>query len=74
MEDGSGDIFQGAPNLTDDIWLFGWAEAALIETITNSRFSVMPAWSEEYRATGGLKDSEVNSGLCREGGGDLKAA
>ena len=34
----------GAPNLTDPIWLYGSDEATLIETITNGRAGVMPAW------------------------------
>ncbi|GLH81043.1 Cbb3-type cytochrome c oxidase subunit FixP [Bradyrhizobium sp. SSBR45G] len=34
----------GAPNLTDKIWLYGSEEATLIETITNGRAGVMPAW------------------------------
>ncbi|MCV2863453.1 cytochrome-c oxidase, cbb3-type subunit III [Defluviimonas sp. WL0075] len=44
-EDGSGDRAQGAPNLTDAIWLYGGDAAALTETVTNARFGVMPAWS-----------------------------
>jgi len=34
----------GAPNLTDQIWLYGSDEATLIETIANGRAGVMPAW------------------------------
>ncbi|MGY3453801.1 cytochrome-c oxidase, cbb3-type subunit III [Bradyrhizobium sp. USDA 4353] len=34
----------GAPNLTDKIWLYGSDEPTLIETITNGRAGVMPAW------------------------------
>ena len=44
----------GAPNLTDAIWLYGGSAERLTETITYSRFGVMPAWSEEYRSAGGL--------------------
>jgi cytochrome c oxidase cbb3-type subunit 3 len=61
MEDGTGDMFQGAPNLTDAIWLYGGDEATLYETIYNARFGVMPAWSEDYRAAGGLSDAEINA-------------
>jgi cytochrome c oxidase cbb3-type subunit 3 len=43
-ETGLGDRELGAPNLTDAIWLYGGDEAALTETVTNSRFGVMPAW------------------------------
>jgi len=35
----------GAPNLTDRIWLYGPDEATIIETISNSRSGVMPAWA-----------------------------
>jgi cytochrome c oxidase cbb3-type subunit 3 len=34
----------GAPNLTDGIWLYGGDRDALTQTITNSRYGVMPAW------------------------------
>ncbi len=44
--DGLGDRFQGAPNLADAIWLYGGDEASLVETITNARFGVMPAWGQ----------------------------
>jgi cytochrome c oxidase cbb3-type subunit III len=42
---GKGNQELGAPNLTDKIWLYGSDEAAVIETITNGRSGVMPAWS-----------------------------
>lgn len=45
MEDGTGDRFQGAPNLTDAIWLFGGDYAALYETVYNTRYGVMPNWN-----------------------------
>jgi cytochrome c oxidase cbb3-type subunit 3 len=41
---GLGDKYQGAPNLTDAIWLYGGDRASLTETITYSRFGVMPPW------------------------------
>lgn len=44
-EAGMGDREQGAPNLTDAIWLYGGDRATLRETIVNARFGVMPAWS-----------------------------
>jgi cytochrome c oxidase cbb3-type subunit 3 len=43
-EGGKGNHELGAPNLTDKIWLYGSDEATLIETITNGRSGVMPAW------------------------------
>jgi cytochrome c oxidase cbb3-type subunit III len=46
MEDGSGDRTQGAPKLTDAIWLYGGTREAIIYTVTNARFGVMPNWNE----------------------------
>jgi len=43
-ESGKGNQELGAPNLTDKIWLYGSDEASIIETITNGRGGVMPAW------------------------------
>ena len=43
-DDGKGKIDQGAPNLTDDIWLFGASRAAITESIRTGRGSAMPAW------------------------------
>lgn len=45
MEDGSGDRAQGAPKLTDAIWLYGGDRATITETVTNARFGVMPNWN-----------------------------
>jgi cytochrome c oxidase cbb3-type subunit 3 len=41
---GKGNQELGAPNLADKIWLYGSDEATLIETISNGRSGVMPAW------------------------------
>ena len=54
-EDGTGDRDQGAPNLTDAIWLYGGDEATLMATVTNSRFGVMPAWGKR------LSTADVNA-------------
>ena len=43
---GKGNQELGAPNLTDKIWLYGSDEATLIQTITNGRSGVMPAWAD----------------------------
>jgi len=43
-DNAKGNPDMGAPNLTDKIWLYGSDEATLIETITNGRNGVMPAW------------------------------
>ena len=42
---GKGNQEVGAPNLTDKIWLYGGDEATIIETVTNGRGGVMPAWT-----------------------------
>ena len=42
--DGTGNPMLGAPNLTDDSWLYGRGESTIIETITSGRNSVMPPW------------------------------
>lgn len=36
----------GAPNLTDNTWLYGSSEAVIIETVTNGRNNKMPAFGE----------------------------
>ncbi len=54
-EDGKGLTELGAPNLADKIWLFGGDLASIVETVTNGRKGVMPAW------TGRLDDVTVKS-------------
>ncbi|MGB0660020.1 MAG: cytochrome-c oxidase, cbb3-type subunit III [Mangrovicoccus sp.] len=55
MEDGTGDREQGAPNLTDAIWLYGGDYDTLVETITYARFGVMPNWNER------LSEAQINA-------------
>jgi cytochrome c oxidase cbb3-type subunit III len=43
-ENGKGNPEVGSKDLTANIWLYGGDEATLIETITNGRGGVMPAW------------------------------
>jgi cytochrome c oxidase cbb3-type subunit 3 len=43
--DGTGDREQGAPNLTDAIWLYGGDYERLIETVSYARYGVMPNWN-----------------------------
>lgn len=50
-----GDRSIGAPNLADAIWLYGGDRASLIDSITNSRFGVMPAWGQR------LKEEDVRA-------------
>ena len=44
--DGAGNQALGAPNLTDELWLYGGDKDTLVETITYSRAGMMPAFSE----------------------------
>ena len=44
-DNAKGNIEQGAPDLTDKIWLYGSDEQTIVETITNGRAGVMPAWT-----------------------------
>ncbi len=41
-EDGTGDRTQGAPNLTDAIWLYGGDYETLHETVYTARYGIMP--------------------------------
>ncbi len=51
--DGKGNVALGAPNLTDDIWLHGWGEAAITAMINNGKTNEMPA------QTGKLTDAQI---------------
>lgn len=44
-EEGYGETSLGAPNLVDAIWLYGGDYDSLVETVTYSRYGVMPPWS-----------------------------
>lgn len=41
--EGKGNTAVGAPNLTDDVWLFGSSQASIVETILKGRENIMPA-------------------------------
>lgn len=43
-DDGLGNPELGAPNLADAIWLYGGDTDTLMETVTYSRYGVMPPW------------------------------
>lgn len=49
-EDGKGMREFGAPDLTDGEWLYGGDKATIVETISNSRFGVMPTWGARLDA------------------------
>lgn len=67
MENGMGDREQGAPNLTDAIWLYGGDYDTLMDTVNYSRYGVMPPWTER------LTEAEiraVSSYVHQLGGGE----
>ena len=41
--EGKGNKALGAPNLTDDVWLYGSSEATIVHSILNGRNNRMPA-------------------------------
>lgn len=59
LEDGTGDRMQGAPDLTDAVWLYnvnGQADAATIRRIIHDGpFGVMPAWANR------LSESDIRA-------------
>jgi cytochrome c oxidase cbb3-type subunit 3 len=52
--DGKGMHALGAPNLTDDIWLHGWGEEAIVKAINEGFNNHMPGQSAL------LKDEQIN--------------
>lgn len=47
MPDGKGMQALGAPNLTDNVWLYGGSEATIMESISKGRNGQMPAQAEK---------------------------
>jgi cytochrome c oxidase cbb3-type subunit III len=45
--DGKGNPLLGAPNLTDDVWLYGADAGTIRQTIVAGRNGQMPAWNEK---------------------------
>lgn len=45
--DGKGNQAMGAPNLTDDVWLHGWGEQAIMNIVNNGKHNEMPAQKEK---------------------------
>ncbi len=43
---GEGNPMLGAPNLSDDAWLYGGSRGVIAESIKNGRSGQMPAWKE----------------------------
>lgn len=48
--DGKGNQVIGAPNLTDDIWLYGQSDRAIREAIEQGRNGLMPAHKDRFTA------------------------
>ena len=48
--DGQGNHALGAPNLTDDIWLHGFGENAIVAMINNGKVNQMPAQADRLNA------------------------
>ena len=46
--DGTGNKIFGAPNLTDDTWLYGGSDEKVRETIVNGRNGIMPAHGDLF--------------------------
>ncbi|WP_291844631.1 cytochrome-c oxidase, cbb3-type subunit III [Maricaulis sp.] len=46
MADGRGDRLQGAPNLTDQDWLYGGTREQVMAIIHRGPYGVMPAWED----------------------------
>ncbi len=67
--DGKGNPALGAPNLTDDVWLHGWGENAIIRMINEGKVNQMPAQA------GKLTDAQIHVlssyvwGLSNKGAG-----
>ncbi|QNP48314.1 cytochrome-c oxidase, cbb3-type subunit III [Diaphorobacter aerolatus] len=51
--DGKGNQALGAPNLTDDVWLHGYGEEAIVNMVTKGKMNEMPA------QTGKLTDDQI---------------
>jgi cytochrome c oxidase cbb3-type subunit 3 len=49
-DDGKGNRELGAPNLTDQIWLYGSDKATIMEGVTKGRGGIMPNWGDRLDA------------------------
>lgn len=53
-QDGKGNPALGAPNLTDNVWLYGGSLGAIKESLVKGRNGIMPAFNEQ------LNESEIH--------------
>jgi cytochrome c oxidase cbb3-type subunit 3 len=52
--DGKGNAAMGAPNLTDDVWLHGYGEQAIISIVNTGKTNTMPAQQDK------LTDAQIH--------------
>ena len=70
--DGKGNQALGAPNLTDDVWLHGYGEAAIIAMVNGGKVNQMPAQADKLtEAQIGVLASYV-WGMSNKGGAPAK--
>jgi cytochrome c oxidase cbb3-type subunit 3 len=46
--EGKGNPAMGTPNLTDNVWLHGWGEEAIVAMVTKGKTNVMPAHGARF--------------------------
>ena len=61
--DGKGNQSLGAPNLTDEVWLYGSSEATIVQTILEGRQNRMPA-HEDVLTPDQIKILTAGCGAC----------
>ena len=85
---GEGNRALGAPKLNDAIWLYGGTRADIVESVTNSRYGVMPSWKDRLdpvtvkmlaayvHSLGGGEDAvvEIDTDEADEQAGEVPAA
>jgi cytochrome c oxidase cbb3-type subunit 3 len=77
--EGRGNPALGAPDLTDDAWLYGSNIESVVQTVSNGRSGVMPAWrhrlsADEVRLTAAWVLAQGISRVAHGGEGTSKAA
>jgi cytochrome c oxidase cbb3-type subunit 3 len=77
--EGKGNPALGAPDLTDDAWLYGGNIESVVETVSNGRSGVMPAWrhrlsEDDVRLTAAWVLAQGIGRVAHEGQGTSKAA
>ena len=70
--DGRGNHAIGAPDLTDDVWLYGRDFARMTDTVRHGRNGIMPAWRAASRR--GSRRAPSPLGSMRQGQREIGAA